>query len=216
MPTRPSGDCMDVPVQAAFVVVGLLVGLLGVHLERPAVMLVGFAPGAFLGATYAPRFASGLEEPMFTVAVGVIALVAGAVAARVAWSVWILVHAVPGFVAGVAVSAPILGVSLSNPEPNAALATAVGVGLVGAVLAWKLHYVFVAVFTAVVGAVMVSVGALGGNVYVPMGRAVLRAPEAELQLFVESARSLGTPAVALAVVFTLVQLLSLSRRSEPE
>jgi|GEM_PF-4368217 hypothetical protein len=207
---------MDVPVQAVFVVGGLLVGLLGVHLERPAVMLVGFAPGAFLGATYAPRFVSGVEEPMFTVAVGAIAIVAGAVAAKVAWAAWMLVHAIPGFVAGVAVSAPILGVSLSNPEPNAALATAVGVGLVGAALAWRLHHLFVAVFTGTIGAVMVSVGALGENVYVPMGRAVLRAPEAELQLFVESARSLGTPAVALAVVFALVQLLSLRRRSEPE
>jgi hypothetical protein len=200
---------MDPAVQAALVAGGLLVGLLGVHVERPAVMLVGFAPGAFLGATYAPRFISGLEEPMYTVAIGVVAVVAGIVVARLAWTAWVLVHAIPGFVGGVVVSAPVLGVSLSSPEPNAALAMSIGVGLVGAVLAWKIHHVFVALFTGAIGAGMVSVPVFGEDVYVPMGRVVLRNPETELRLVAESARDLGLPAVALAVVFAVVQLASL-------
>lgn len=207
---------MDPAVQAAFVAGGLLVGLLGVHVERPAVMLVGFAPGAFLGATYAPRFITGVEEPIYTVAVGLVAVVAGIVAARVAWAAWVLVHAIPGFVGGVVVSAPVLGVSLSNPELDAALAMALGAGLVGAVIAWKVHHVFVALFTGAIGAAMVSVAVLGENVYVPMGRVVLRNPETELRMVVESARDLGLPAVALAVVFAVVQLASLRRTDSAE
>ncbi|MFB6270881.1 MAG: DUF4203 domain-containing protein [Halobacterium sp.] len=207
---------MDPAVQAAFVAGGLLVGLLGVHVERPAVMLVGFAPGAFLGATYAPRFIEGVEEPMLTVAIGVVAVVAGAVGAKLAWTAWMLVHAIPGFVAGVAASAPLLGVSLSNPELDAALATSVAVGLVGAVLAWKIHYVFVAAFTGAIGSVLVTIAVLGENVYVPMGRVVLRNPEAELRMVVESARDLGMPAVGLAVVFAVVQLASLRWKADAE
>lgn len=207
---------MEPSVQAAFVAGGVLVGLLGVHVERPAVMLVGFAPGAFLGATVAPRFVQGVEEPMLTVAVGLAAVVAGIVGAHLAWTAWMFVHAVPGFVAGVLVSAPVLGVSLSNPEPNAALAASLGVGLVGAALAWKVHHVFVAAFTGAVGAALVSVAAFGETVYVPMGRAVLRNPGTELRLVVESARDLGTPAVALAVAFAAVQLASLRATGDAE
>jgi hypothetical protein len=202
---------MDVPVQVVLLAGGLVLGLAGVHIERPAVMLVGFVPGAMLAATFAPRYVSGVEEPLLTAVVAVAALFGGIVGAGIAWRVWVLVHAVPGFVAGAGLAAPVFGVqpetALSSPGVEVALV--LGAGLVGAVLAWAIHRVFVAVFTAAVGAGMVSVVVFGENVYLPAAQAVLQRPEPELRAVVESATNLGTPTVGLAVVFALVQVLSL-------
>ncbi|MFB6071371.1 MAG: DUF4203 domain-containing protein [Halobacterium sp.] len=197
---------MEVPLQAALLVGGLVLGLAGVRIERPAVMLVGFVPGAVGGAVLAPRIVSGVDDPAMLAATAGIALVGGLVGAQLAWSAWVLVHAIPGFVAGAAVTAPVVGVSTSDPTMGPGVAVVVGAGLVGAVLAWAVHRVFVAVLTAGLGSVMVSVAAFGENVYVPMGRAVLRRPEAEIRLVVESLRDLGTPVLVLAAVFALVQL----------
>ena len=207
---------MDVLVQAGLVVGGLLLGVAGFRIERVAVMLVGFAPGALAGATLAPQFVSNASDGGALVLTAVAALVGGLLGAQLAWSAWVLVHAIPGFVAGVAVSAPAVGVSTSNPTLGPEVAVVVVAGLAGAVLAWAVHRVFVAVLTAGVGSAMVNVAVLGQDVYLPAVRALLQRPEAEIRLVVESARDLGTPFVGLAVVFALVQLASLAATEDGE
>ncbi|MFC3477559.1 TMEM198/TM7SF3 family protein [Halobacterium litoreum] len=207
---------MDVPVQAGLVVGGLLLGVAGVHIERVAVMLVGFVPGAFAGATLAPQFVSNAGDGGALVVTAAVGLVGGIVGAQLAWSAWVLVHAIPGFVAGVAVTAPAVGVSTSDPSLGPEIAVVLLAGVAGAVLAWAVHRVFVAVLTAGVGSAMVNVAVLGQDVYLPTGRALLQYPETELRLVVESARDLGTPFVGLAVVFALVQLASLAATENDE
>jgi hypothetical protein len=202
---------MELPLRFVLLAGGLALGLAGVHIERPAVMLLGFVPGAMLAATFAPRFVTGVEEPTLTAVVAVAALLGGIVGAAIAWRAWILVHAIPGFVAGVFLAAPVFGV---RPEtafnsPGIEVAFVLGAGLAGAVLAWAIHRLFVAVFTAAVGAGMVSVVVFGEDVYLPAAEALLERPEPELRAVVESATNLGTPTVGLAVVFALVQIVSL-------
>lgn len=174
-------------------------------------MLVGFVPGAMLAATVAPRYFTGVEEPALTAAVALAALLGGVVGAGVAWRIWMLVHAIPGFVAGVFLAAPVFGVrpETVTASPSIDVAFVLAAGLVGGILAWAVHRVFVAVFTALVGAGMVSVVAFGEDVYIPVAKAVLERPEPELRAVVESATNLGRPALGLAVVFALVQVVSL-------
>lgn len=200
---------MELWLQAALVVGGLVVGLAGVHVEQPAVMLVGFVPGALAGASIATSMLGhDTSQLQFFAAIAVSGLLGGVVGAHLAWALWVFVHVLPGFLAGVFVSASALGVAPTGASGSDLLVLFVA-GVVGAMVAWAVHRLFVVAFTAGAGSGAINVALLGQTVYVPDVRQVPRHPVSELEAVLTSFEGLGVTFVGLAVVFALVQALSL-------
>lgn len=78
--------------------------------------------------------------------------------------------------------------------------------LVGGVIAWAIHRLFVAVTTAAAGSAMIVTPVLGANLFVPSIRALLRHPDRALGRTVDSFATLGTWFLVLFAVFALVQV----------
>jgi hypothetical protein len=162
-----------------------------------AVVLVGFA-GPRIGATWAE---GDLVASLGALAIGLgVAVVAGLITLSIAWGIYVLTVTLPGFVAGAFVGLTLVG----PPENILHFGLLFVLGVVGATIAWLIHELLLVVWTAFLGALLVSIGLTGARL---TGLPVLRRLELVLRdpiaVFVDTLAALDLFLPAIVVVFLL-------------
>lgn len=187
---------------------GLLVAVAGRELHHFVIKGTGFLVGflivlvVFAGPRIGTAWADGdLLGFLGTLVIGLgLSFVAGMITLSIAWAIYVLAVTFPGFVGG-----GFVGMSMIGPPENLIhIAILVVLGFIGATIVWVIHEVLLVVWTAFLGAVIVSVGLTGVRL---AGLPVLRRPGLLLEdpyaAMVNTLAALDLFVPAIVVVFLL-------------
>lgn len=188
------------------VVSGLLVACAGRDLHHFVIKATGFLVGfvlvlvVFAGPRIGTAWAEGdLLGFLGTLVIGLgISYVAGMITLSIAWAVYVFSVMFPGFVGG-----GFAGIAITGPPGGIfELAIVFVLAVAGGMLLWVLHELFLVVWTAFIGAVMVSLGLTGARL---AGLPILRRPalliEDPYAAIVDTIAALDLFVPAIVVVF---------------
>lgn len=195
-------------VTLPLVVGGLLVALAGRDLHHLVIKATGFLLGflatvvVFAGPRIGTAWADGdLGGTLGALVIGLgLSVVVGMIALSLAWGIYVLSVMLPGFIAGGFAALAVTGPPGSAVDFGVVLVF----GFLGAGLLWAIHELLLVVWTAFMGAVMVSLGLTGARL---AGLPILRRPElivADPQAaIVDTLAALDLFVPAIVVVFLL-------------